>query len=744
MIRETRDVDENLDVIEKLSTQVLALRPRITKAAEEEDTELFNGVARIFAEAGDSWVLLIARQPTLLKPLVQSILETAALDNEKEAIRHTFNFWYELKQYLTLDKYAEARGQLVDVYSRLVDVMIRHLQFPSPESGNEIDLFEGDREAEEKFREFRHQMGDVLKDCCEVLGATECLKKPYQLIETWVNTYGQQASANRVPHWQELEAPLFALRAMGREVPPDENVMLPRLIPLIVRIPDHQKVRFQAVMVLGRYTEWTAQHPETLQEQLKFIIDAFNHPSKEVLQAAALSFKFFCTECADLLKDEASQLQQFYASVLDKLSIDSQEEITEGVAAILAKQPANQIYQGMKAFCDPVVQKIVIMAQNATDKKGKLDLSDKLQLLTIFIQWVQPYVEPPNPHPAVKYCEEIFPYLAKIAAEFSDFTPILERVCRCWRYMVISYRTAIAPLIPELASKLGEGFAASRQGCFLWATDSIVREFYDEAENIDPRYPEAVYQFYEQQATTFLRALNDLPPDELPDVIEDFFRLSQDVLLYHSHKAIPSPLIGSILTAATSCLAILKEEPLMATLHFLRDFLAYGGHDSPFSSFEQRQRTNPAPIQQTVKRLVSAQGETLTQRLLSGMMFTFPQDCYPDASGVLLGLFQLLPQETSQWVKATLALVPEGTLSPQEEQKLVRGINQYVARLKPYQSSAIGLRGSFANPDRRIESGDVRHIRTLLQDFTNSYRRRNVAPREGLGRLEATRFRFAG
>jgi transportin-3 len=45
---------------------------------------------------------------------------------------------------------------------------------------------------------------------------------------------------------------------------------------------------------------------------------------------------------------------------------------------------------------------------------------------------------------------------------------------------------------------------------------------------------------------------------------------------------------------------------------------------------------------------------------------------------------------------------------------------------------------------RRIESGEVRQIRTLLQDFTNSYRRRNVAPRDGLGRLEATRFRFAG
>jgi len=503
-------------------------------------------------------------------------------------------------------------------------------------------------------------------------------------------------------------------------VPSNEEVMLPRLIPLIVQIPDHEKIRFQAVMVLGRYTEWTAKHPETLQEQLQFIIAAFNHPSREILQAAAMSFKFFCTDCADLLKDEVGQLQQFYTSVLDKLSVASQEEITEGVAAVLAKQPTDQIYQGMKAYCDPIIQKIVTMAQTAQEKEQKLVLCDKIALLTIFIQWVQPYVEPPNPHPAVRYCEEIFPILAQVAAKYSDFTPLLERVCRCWRYMVMSYRAAVAPLIPELAQKLSQGFAASKQGSFLWATDSIVREFYDDAEGVDPAYPDAVYQFFETQAKTFLLALNDVAPDQLPDLIEDFFRLSQDVLLYHSHKAIPSPLMSSILTAATSVLVILKEEPLMATLHFLRDFLAYGGNDSPYSTFDQPPRVNPPQIQNQVKRLVMEQGASLTQRLLSGMMFTFPQDCYPDASGVLLGLFQLMPAETAGWVGETLKMVPEGTLAAGEADRVLRGINQ------------------------RIQSGETRQIRTLLQDFTNSYRRRNVAPREGLGRLEAARFRYAG
>lgn len=367
LITETKDVHEMMREILVLYPEVIALRPKLAEAAGEDDTEKYKGIARVFAEAGESWVLLVAQLPTDFRTLVEVILETAALDKERDAISHTFKFWYDLKQYLTLEKYAKAREQCLDIYSRLVDIMIGHLEYPKPESGDEKDLFEGDREQEEKFREFRHQMGDVLKDCCEVMGVAECLKKPYDLIQTWVQAYGEQAAAtNLVPEWQKLEAPLFAVRAMGRMVPPDESVMLPQLIPLIVRIPDHNKVRFQAVMALGRYTEWTAQHPNALQPQLDYIMACFEHSTKDVVRAAALSFKFFCNDCAALLSSFAQPLQQFYIKHLDGLPVSSQEEITEGVASVIAKVPVDQVYSTLKLYCDPVMQGLINLANQAT------------------------------------------------------------------------------------------------------------------------------------------------------------------------------------------------------------------------------------------------------------------------------------------------------------------------------------------------------------------------------------------
>lgn len=724
ILRETREIDECLATIKLLFPRLASLQPRLQVCADEEDWETFKGVTRIFAEAGEAWVVLIAREPQQFRPLVESILECCARDKERDALSQTFNFWYELKQYITLERYMDARLQFVDVYGKLVDVMVGHLEYPKPEGANDADLFDGDREAEDKFREFRHAMGDVLKDCCEVIGVTECLQKSYVLIERWVSQHGQQAQQGKVPDWQQLEAPLFSMRAMGRMVPKDESIMLPRLIPLIVQIPDQEKVRFQAVMALGRYTEWTSEHPETLQDQLNFIMAAFQHPSKEVVKAAALGFKFFCNDCAALLKGYMGQLQQFYEQVLDALPPTSQEEVTEGVASVLAKQPLEELHQSFKLCCDPVVKRLMSMAQAASNKETQLAVADRLNLITIFVQSVTPYVDPSKPHPAVQYCQEVFPILSAIAERFVTFSPIIERVCRCWRYMVLSYKTHANPLLPELADKLAAGFQASRQGCFLWATDSIVREFSDAGNYVDQSTVDAIYNFYEQQATSFLRALNDLPPEELPDVIEDFFRLSIDVLLYHSDRLLVAPLMEPILSAATTSLTLLKEEPVIATLHFLRDFLAYGGEDAPSSNFENngeyRLRSNPVEIQVSVKKLTLQVGEGMVQRCMTGMMFSFPADCFPDASGILLALFQLMPEAAAEWVGRTVNMLPSGTIAEQERDRLGRNIGQ------------------------RVQSGEMRKIRSLLQDFTNAYRRRNVAPREGLGRLEATKFKFSG
>jgi len=375
IFKETRDVDEYLSTIQVLLPRVIALRSRISQAAEQEDTELFKGFTRIFAEAGEAWVVLIAREPMVFRPLVEAVLECAARDLDRDAIALTFIFWYELKLYLILERYIEARMQFVDIYSQLVDVMLKRLEYPTPDGADQMDLFDGDREAEEKFREFRHHMGDVLKDCCEIMGVTECLSKVLHRMKTWMSAYASQATSTSVPYWQQLEAPLFSMRAMGRMVDKEENIVLPQIMPMIVQIPHHEKLRFATIMVLGRYTEWTANHPEFLEAQFTYIVSSFGTDSKEIVRAAAMSMKFFCTDCKHLLSGQVVQLQQFYDQTLDKLPGISQEELTEGVASVVAVQPPSQIFELLKLYCDPLMNRLMALANQASDPEGKLAIA---------------------------------------------------------------------------------------------------------------------------------------------------------------------------------------------------------------------------------------------------------------------------------------------------------------------------------------------------------------------------------
>lgn len=389
ILRDTREVDESIEVIQLIYPRLLSLRPKISVTAESEDQDTFKGLTRMFAEAGEYWVVMIARLPNEFRGLVEAILECCARDTDRDAISLTFLFWYEFKQIIVLDRYQQARNAFANVWSTLVDVMVKHLEYPIPDGPDETDLFDGDREQEEKFREFRHQMGDVLKDCCDVITVTECLSKAFNLIQQWISTYGPQATESNVPHWQELEAPLFSMRAMGRMVSPEESVVLCQVIPLIVQIPNHEKLRFQAIMALGRYTDWTSQHPEFLQPQLNFVIAGFKHESKEVVKAAALAFRFFGTDCRKLLTDHVLQLHDFYESVLDELLPASQEEITEGVASVVSAQPLDKIYPMFKLYCDPVIKRMMAranQAQSAEDESARLAVAGKCEVKPQMVQ----------------------------------------------------------------------------------------------------------------------------------------------------------------------------------------------------------------------------------------------------------------------------------------------------------------------------------------------------------------------
>ena len=162
-------------------------------------------------------------------------------------------------------------------------------------------------------------------------------------------------------------------------------------------------------------------------------------------------------------------------------------------------------------------------------------------------------------------------------------------------------------------------------------------------------------------------------------VIEDFFRLLTDALFFYPERFISSELFAPIFSAAVTALTLEQRDPVTATLHFLRDLLGYGTDNPP----SWHPNADSPAIRAAVQKLVLGQGEVLVQRVLAGMMFTFPRDCFPDASGVLLDMFHLVPNEVNTFVGKTIQMLPGGTISQTEAQRLLASINQCVLPYPP-------------------------------------------------------------
>lgn len=98
--------------------------------------------------------------------------------------------------------------------------------------------------------------------------------------------------------------------------------------------------------------------------------------------------------------------------------------------------------------------------------------------------------------------------------------------------------------------------------------------------------------------------------------------------------------------------------------------------------------------------MVHSQGEVLVQRILTGLMFSFPRDCFTDASGVLLVLFELLPQEVAVWVRKTIEMLPAGTVKPGEADRLMNGISDKVQKgeIRKVRTSLQGMHAKAPNP----------------------------------------------
>lgn len=700
VLKETRDID-NYQLIDALFKQLLQVHEFYSTHPDKlQDPEVVSGLTKLYVEAGEAWNVLIAKNATHFKPLVSVILDCCKYEEDLDVVKYTFYFWYQLKQMISLPRFEESKKELLDIYLQLISVIIKHLCYPT--GGNDNDLFDGDREQEDKFKEFRYEMGDVLKDCCVVVGSQKALNVPFEQIRTLIS--------QQLAQWQLLEAPLFSMRVMAKEVSPKENTILPVIMEMLVQLPEHPKIRYATTLVLGRYSEWTAKHPQYLEVQLNYIIKGFEGTTlvdKDIFSATSQALMYFCQDCSSLLVNYLEQLFMVYQQVQNNLDVKSTYDLVNGLAHVIKDLPSSQQLKASETFLSPTLNKLTQLYQTGSpeDETVTTALHDEAEVLSIFFNILrcQNFEQPEYPA-ATLFMEKIYPLLSNIIQKYQKSLKVSEHFVKVIKNVVQACSVFLTPLLPQVTLLLHEGFKSTYFGCYLWVTGVIIREFSDEVSSEQTH--EAVYQFGLSQSALFFELLNSnskLDIRGIPDVIEDFFNMANDLLMFFPAQVTGNgQLMKSILEAGILSLTTSEEHnPLLACIHFFIDYVSWGSPYPPVSFFEGDSQV----VQQYVKQFLGADnhGQQLVKVVVEGLIFKFYND--PDANDLLIKILTVSPdmEQAVSWLHQAVAALPN--VSENEVQKLMGAT-------------------TVALPNK-----DNRRVRISIKDFVSWYVRKNVNSR---------------
>ncbi len=660
LIHETQEYEENLPVIQLIMPRLLALRPTLDRALSDEDDDKVRGLCRLFAQAGEVYHQLILRHRAEFFPLVDA-LSACASYQDLDIVQITFRLWYLLA--LGLSKVSQdddaSIAPFLQVYQRLVHVIVRHLRFPADgehQTGQERD----------EFKEFRHYMGDTLKHCCWVLGYKACLAEALGMVQLALRAQPLQ--------WQEVEAPLFSMRSMGAEVDADDEDVLPGLMDLIPTLPDHPRLRYAGLLVTSRYTEWIARHPERIPGTLGFISAGFDHPDQDVSAAAAQALRYLCSDGKSQLAPYLPQLFDFFGVLNQKLGPEDLIEVSEAVAMIISgMQPAEGL-DALVRFTQPLLQAAATTASTPGVTKEHLKkVHDQIDQVVCMLRVIDNRFAGELPPTCAKTAQEVYALLDTILQLHGDRFFISEVVCALLRRGMVFFGDMALEAVPALLGRMASCFDKSGFPGYVWITGKCI-DYYGRNPALPLRA--ALQSSFDTISNKVMLILENTMPEEVSDLIEDYIHACTAVVTNAPSILYLSPVFPHAFRAALAGLSLYHPQIIHASLSFIRDIV---GHDALSMPTTPSQPGTPLPPELTdpsaapspealaafaanIRHTVGEHGYQLASVLLSGLVTSFPPDAMPLVISIVRILAAVFPREMATWIPIVAEALPATTV----------------------------------------------------------------------------------
>ncbi|KAF9455127.1 ARM repeat-containing protein [Macrolepiota fuliginosa MF-IS2] len=645
LVNETQEIQDNIHVIQVVLPRIIDLKSRLV--TDHDDAEKFRGYTRLFSQAGETYRTLLVEDPDMYYPLVTAIGECSAY-HDLDIVPITFPFWMRVAQML--GKKATVPPFFQDAYKTLMSVVIGHLRFPA-----DISTLTG-QEAD-NFRSFRHVMGDTLKDCCAVLRTDTCLHAAYQLITTAL-----AKGPNNVT-WQEIEAPLFAMRSMGAEIDNGDKVAVPKILDLIPQLPSHPRVRYASLLIIARYTEWINEHPEYIHTQLQYISTGFEDTDAEVNAAAGQALKYLCQDSKQHLVDFLPTLHTFLKTTGFKLIQDDRRQVYEAIAHVISAMPMERAAESLRTFALDILALVHGVTTKPNPTKEELEqASNGLENLETMFYVIRSFGEE-LPSTCQNSCGEAWTIFDNFLLKFGTNYDLAERATRVIRHGITFFGNAGLPVAPSVAARMSQGFDATGIPSYIWIGGKIVARYGDEKQNVELQT--AIRGMYELVSKKAVSILSVKAPGDIPDVLQDYIQMLLPLVDITPNIFFDQNIFPSVFRASLAGLTVVHSDIVFATLDLFRAIIM---HECLRPDASGTEHTQWATV---IRGVVREQGYDLTGYLLSGMIGEFPEDAIANVVSIFRVMTTMFSQEMLQWLPGVLQQLPSASAPNQAKSQFL-------------------------------------------------------------------------
>lgn len=381
---------------------------------------------------------------------------------------------------MSADLYDDDSTTKFNIFKSYVDTLMlalyRHSQLDT-DHGQEL------LEESDDLFDFRCGVQDCVKDVA-FISSGECIFK------------AMLSQLEQATCWQQAEAALFIMYSIARNLPPDDNVLVPSVVEYIVRLStdSHVCLRNTALQLLGELWEWLECHAEQYLER------ALHWLMEQLTNNACLSRTV--EDTLDLWNDRKHhEFQAVMARNIDRmaalaLQLNARSEYDHGIEALLKASSAalrtindaEAISQRIEAMCAPQLNKLRAIidagdanASTSSDKENGISATSPvapLSRLAAIFRPLSAHATPQTSAPWLSTVEKLWPTLLEIMRRYENERRVIEYCTRTVRLVVRSLGRQSLPFVEPLANAMVETYTRhSEHSCILYLASILIDEY---------------------------------------------------------------------------------------------------------------------------------------------------------------------------------------------------------------------------------------------------------------------------